>query len=124
LVLCEGPLDAVRLWQHGLSAVALMGKYVSRAKLAMLLRAKVSAITLMFDSDGPGRTAVQSVGPELASVFNVLVAELPDGVDPGSSTLEQAWDAYTSAKPFGGGASGRIALLKERLRKSKVLSKG
>lgn len=120
LVIVEGPFDAVRLWQHGIAAVALLGKYMSAAKLAMIASVRPSAVTLMFDSDGPGMAAAMSVGAALYPVVpRLLVATLPEGVDPGDTDAEQAWSAYTRATPFTGDRSAKIAALRKRMLRKK-----
>jgi len=102
VVLVEGPLDVITMWQHGISSMALLGKVLHPAQLAMLFKKPLdSAITVLLDPDQPA--APYDVAKQLTCRFDhVYVARLPDGVDPGESTLEQAKKAVSNAKKYKG----------------------
>ena len=119
LVLCEGPLDAVRLWQHGIQAVSLMGKVLHPDQIAMLFTLPPdTGITIMLDpeeAEAPYKAALNLI----CRFDNVYIAKLPMGVDPGDSTKEQAQTAYDEAKQYTGeriaGLSDRIELMKGKM---------
>jgi len=109
VALVEGPLDAIKLWQHGIPALALMGKVLHKEQLEMLLAKPVDAgITVMLDPEE--QTAPYDVARQLTCRFgSVHIARLPDGVDPGSATRNQARMAVESAERYTGGRSARLA---------------
>lgn len=100
LVICEGPLDAVKLWQHGISAVALGGKVLHDEQLAQLVDFPPDvAITVMLDPEASDDAQIAAA--RLRTHFKkVYLASLPEGVDPGSSTLRQAHAAVEAATPW------------------------
>jgi hypothetical protein len=109
LVLVEGPLDAVKMWQHGIPAVALLGKTLHKAQLEMLFaKPKDAGITIMLDPeeiDAPYKAADLL----LCWFENVFIAKLPLGVDPGSSTFKQARIAMKKAVRYTGNRADRLA---------------
>jgi hypothetical protein len=116
LVICEGPLDAVKLYQHDVSALALGGKILHDAQLNMLAKAvpPSTAITVLLDPEE--EQAPQDLAARLASYFDsIYIAKLPDGVDPGDSTREQAHDAIENAEKWKGGKHVRVRLAVKRV---------
>jgi hypothetical protein len=111
LAICEGPLDAIKLWQHGIPALALMGKVLHPEQLAMLMLKPVdAAVTVMLDpeeSEAPYKVAEQL----MCRFDNVSIAWLPQGIDPGASTRKQAWEAYDNAVQYTGDRSGRLSAI-------------
>lgn len=118
LVICEGPLDAVRLWQHDITAVALGGKELHDEQLAMLTDlSPETAVTVMLDPEE--QIAPLNVAQRLSLHFkSIYMAKLPLGVDPGSSTREEAHAAVDSAKKWSGGRAPLLSALLERSRAS------
>lgn len=116
LVICEGPLDAVRLWQHDIAAVALGGKELHDEQLAMLTElSPESSVTVMLDPEE--KLAPLNVAQRLSLHFkNIYMAKLPDGVDPGSSSREEAHEAVENSKKWAGGRSPRLAALLDKSR--------
>jgi len=108
IALVEGPFDAIKLWQHGIPALAMFGKVLHSAQLTQLFtRSPDSAIVVMLDPE-------ESIAPYdvaqqlLCKVNNVSIAMLPEGIDPGDSTSEQAWNAYNNAEQFDGNRQNRL----------------
>jgi hypothetical protein len=102
VVLVEGPMDAVKMYQHRIPTLALGGKMLHSSQLAMLFKKPTdAAITVMLDPDQP--RAPYEIAKQLTCRFtHVYVAHLPDGVDPGASTCEQASDALSKAEFYNG----------------------
>jgi DNA primase len=102
LVICEGPLDAVKLWQHHIPALALGGKELHSDQLELLgALSSEQAIIIMLDPDA--HEAPFKVAEKLHVSFDsVYIASLPEGVDPGDSTAEQAHRAVDHAKRWTG----------------------
>jgi DNA primase len=60
VVLTEGPLDAVKVWQAGHPAVAQFGSHMTAEQLKILRRMGVVTVILFYDNDPPGRKMVRS----------------------------------------------------------------
>jgi len=114
----EGPLDALKMIQHGYSAVAVLGK-VLHANQLMQLRAlpRDKAIIVMLDPEeyvAPFKAATQ-----LVCLFHSLyVCRLREGIDPGASSPEDVAEAIDSMQRFSG---DKTELLKHKLKQIKVL---
>lgn len=81
IVITEGVFDALRLPDR---SVATFGAHLSATQRG-LLRRLTNKVVLCWDGDEVGRTATKQAAAELRSdLFQVRVAELPDGTDPGS----------------------------------------
>lgn len=62
LVLCEGPLDAIRLHQLGISnAVAILGTGISKAQMRLIDKLSPKRLYLMFDRDPSGVSNIEAV---------------------------------------------------------------
>lgn len=122
VILVEGPLDAVRMWQHGLPALSMMGKVLHKEQFAMLCEAYPPSTEMMIMTDPEEAEAPYKIGARLLVRYeNVYIAKLPLGVDPGDSSKEQAQKALDDAKRYrgerGGALPGILAKAKERLSK-------
>lgn len=121
----EGPLDAMKLWQHGIPAVAFGGKALSKAQLAMLFEhPEDTVVTVMLDPDATANA--YGVAAQLHLRFkDVYVAHIPptdeDGnkLDPGASTKKQAHEWYEDAPRFTGERGPALsARIEDAIRKS------
>jgi len=108
VTLVEGPFDAIKLWQHGISALAMMGKTLHSEQLIQIFKRSVdSSIVIMLDPEET--TAPYAVAAQLICRFeNVYVACLPQGIDPGASTKKQAHEAYENATKYVGDRGGSL----------------
>lgn len=59
VVITEGPLDAIKVWQAGHPAVAVYGSYLTERQIMILRRLGIVTCTLFFDDDKAGREAVK-----------------------------------------------------------------
>ncbi len=116
LVLCEGPFDAIRLWQNSIPALAVGGKELHQEQMAQLRTLpKDTALTVMLDPEE--EVAPYKMADQLSSHFNfIYLAKLPDGVDPGDADQETAQNAVDGAKRWTG---SRADLLNAKLREAK-----
>lgn len=100
LVLVEGSIDAIKMQQYGIAAVAILGSKLSRDQLQIIHQLRPRKVVTMFDPDASGVHATRSA----AMVLKVphLVALYPrKGSDPGSLTREEAHHSVTTAVPWG-----------------------
>ena len=94
-VVFEGYADAVMAHQFGITnAVAVLGTSLT-AEHAQVLRRLADRIILLFDADAAGGAAAKrSVELFLRESIDVLVAELPAGMDPDEFLKEQGGQAF------------------------------
>jgi DNA primase len=59
VVITEGPLDCIKVWQAGHPAVALYGSHVSEHQIHLLRRIGTMSVVLFFDNDKAGTKAVK-----------------------------------------------------------------
>jgi DNA primase len=121
IILCEGPFDALKLWQYGYSPLALFGKILHPEQRRLLFtRASDSEIVIMVDPEE--MEAPYDIAVQLSSYFEVIkIAKLPQGEDPGSATKEQIQIACENATQYQGsinsGFSDRLKRLSQSLNK-------
>lgn len=90
VVLVEGPLDAVRLLNFDIPALAIMGtKNYSPDNRIDLLNLGVERVVLAMDSDSSGRKARAEIGPSLSEMFEVEDFYPPNKMDPGNMPLSR-----------------------------------
>ena len=117
VVLCEGPLDALKLYQNNISALGLGGKKLHDAQLSLLMTlSSGSAITVMLDPEEI--FAPYEVADRLLVHFDyVYVARLPkvlrngEMIDPGSAPKKLLYDAVENAKRWTGLAHDRLSCI-------------
>lgn len=98
VVLCEGPFDALKLWQHSFSALAVGGKELHAEQLAML-KALGSGTRITIMLDGEEHVAPEKMATRLGFFFKrIQIAQLPYKVDPGDATYQQISEAIIEAK--------------------------
>jgi DNA primase len=116
LCLVEGPVDAIKLHQHGISVLAVGGKVLHADQMSMLFKlSPLAAVTIMLDPEE--ETAPYKMANQLSVHFNsIYTAHLPLGVDPGGSSKKQAEQAILSAEKFKG---GRTKMLRGKINRAK-----
>lgn len=95
VIVVEGPLDAMWLWQHKYSAVATLGGPLSNNQASLLLQ-KFTKVVCAFDNDDAGVRATKKTIKLLAGRATVEVAVLPSSVKD-----VQECNALTLAVVFG-----------------------
>ncbi|MGH2870054.1 MAG: toprim domain-containing protein, partial [Solirubrobacteraceae bacterium] len=81
IMLVEGPPDMIATRSHGWPAIAVPGDHAWRPEWATLLTDRV--VTVVMDSDAPGRAAAQRIAADLRLVADVRVVDLAPGRDDG-----------------------------------------
>jgi DNA primase len=101
LIVVEGVFDALRLWDVGYrETVATLGTHITDLQLALMKRLRPAHVVLMRDADKAGEEAYIKEGRMLLSnMFNVSVAHLPPGSDPGMATAQDIRTALEGAIP-------------------------
>jgi len=87
LILCEGPLDAIRLHQLGFAnAVAILGTGISSSQVRLIDKIHPKRIYLMFDKDEAGVHNIELAKTRIRKV-PLFVCRYPKGKsDPGEMT--------------------------------------
>jgi DNA primase len=91
VVLVEGQVDALKVWQAGYNVGAVMGSGLSKAQRRLLYRSSVNEITLFFDNDKPGFQMAMSALGMLRRNMRIYAAfyHEDDPNDPGAMTMKQ-----------------------------------
>jgi DNA primase len=87
LVIVECPWGVMRLDQIGIPAVALLGTHLSAAQYQLLL--PTPRLIVMMDADATGRLAASRIRQQMRAHPELLVASIPDGLDPDELTDDQ-----------------------------------
>lgn len=97
VVICEGPVDAIRVGPH---AVALFGKHCGPAKLHRLTRMHARAYVVYLDRGTEELQAARTLAAQLANFAPTRIAVPPEGRDPGSMTAAENAAAIQMATPW------------------------
>jgi DNA primase len=95
VVLCEGNVDVIMLWQAGFEGtVAAMGTALTPKQVRLVKRLGEKVVCVM-DGDGAGRKAAfASLVPFLEAGIHPRAVMLPDGEDPDSFVRARGPDAF------------------------------
>jgi 5S rRNA maturation endonuclease (ribonuclease M5) len=101
LVLVEGPLDAIILYQHGITiVVAVMGAGLSDKQVKIVNRLRPRRVYCMFDKDAGGIYSLRATVQALQGKYPVQVCRYPKGrTDPATLTREEAIRSIERAIP-------------------------
>lgn len=94
VVICEGPIDAIKVGVH---AVALLGKVAGPVKLERLKRMRAQRFTIYLDHGADEAASAEAIARELSAHAEVRICAPPPGYDAGSLTREQNASIVTRA---------------------------
>jgi len=84
-ILCEGQIDLMRCWQHGIRNVVAPQGTAFTDSHARILKRIAKEIVICFDADRAGQNAAQrSIDVLLKEDLQVRIARIPQGEDPDS----------------------------------------
>ena len=94
-ILCEGQIDLMRCWQHGIrNAVAPQGTAFTDPH-ARILKRLAEEVVICFDADRAGQAAAQrAIDVLLKEDLQVRVARIPQGEDPDSLLRKQPVEVF------------------------------
>jgi hypothetical protein len=121
ICLVEGPTDALRFYQHRIPALALGGKVLHDEQMALLLDLPSDANIVVMLDPGEDKHAHEAALKLSTHFKNIFIGQLPDGVDPGKSTLLQANEAVERAKRWTG---SRLSSTSSKVLSSRKLLSG
>jgi hypothetical protein len=100
-ILVEGQFDVMKLDSFGfVNVFGLMGSYIAELHVQKLVR-WCSNVVIVPDGDKAGRSGAEVSRSLLAKRIPTTVVNIPDGLDPGGMTAEQA-DVVLGGLKFGG----------------------
>jgi hypothetical protein len=101
LVLCEGPLDVVRLHQVGIkTAVAILGTGISAKQVKLIDKLDPKRVYLFFDRDSAGIDNILDCHAKLRKLPLSVCRYKSGKSDPGEMTKESAEQAIERALPI------------------------
>jgi DNA primase len=84
-ILCEGQIDLMRCWQHGIHNVVAPQGTAFTDNHARILKRIAKEVVICFDADRAGQNAAQrSIDVLLKEDLQVRIARIPQGEDPDS----------------------------------------
>lgn len=99
VVITEGSLDSVSVWQAGYPAMAQYGSSISREQVVLLRRLGINKVTLFYDNDRAGQEANLSAIPLLRDFLVYVVQYKDEDVkDPGGMDNETIKARIDAAK--------------------------
>lgn len=101
MIIVEGSLDAIRLYQHGLrNVVATLGTGVSEIQSRIVSRLRPRKIILFFDRDSAGSHGIEIAARRLRRYPIFIVRYPADLYDPAEFSREEANRALKKAIPL------------------------
>jgi len=97
VVLVEGPFDVLGVDRVGLPVVGVLGKAVRSSVFEALIMAGVKRVIMMLDPEALAESISQ--GLSYGGAFDLRVAVLPDGTDPGAAAPELILESVRKARP-------------------------
>jgi len=91
LIVVEGMMDVLRLWQLGYNVVGIMGSRASEHQVSKmkLFLPKGGKLVIMLDGDDAGRDGTDRLIDDLGGAVPVQHVCLPDGRDPGDLSNDE-----------------------------------
>lgn len=111
VIVTEGALDALAMWDVGLVAVAQMGATLSREQVQLLRKLNPSSITFAYDQDPAGNKALSRAleNRELAFCpMRIMRWDREDGKDPLELSPDQRVEAHLLAETTWGRKTRRV----------------
>lgn len=103
VVLVEGSVDAMKVWQAGYQGLAQYGSSINPAQVRLLARLGVNHVTLFYDDDKAGWAATDIAMEALREFYVDVVMYRPsDKSDPGAMTSKQIRSRIEHAIPLVG----------------------
>ena len=99
LIICEGYMDAIALYQAGFkNSAAVLGTALTKNCAAALRNLSLESVTLLFDSDAAGKAAVNRSIPILADEgLKISVAALEGAKDPDEYLKKYGAQSFAAA---------------------------
>ena len=94
-ILCEGQIDLMRCWQHGIRNVVAPQGTAFTDPHARILKRLAEEVVICFDADRAGQAAAQrAIDVLLKEDLQVRIARIPQGEDPDSLLRKQPKEVF------------------------------
>jgi DNA primase len=94
-ILCEGQIDLMRCWQHGIRNVVAPQGTAFTDPHARILKRIAKEVVICFDADRAGQAAAQrTIDVLLKEDLQVRIARIPQGEDPDSLLRKQPLEVF------------------------------
>jgi DNA primase len=94
-ILCEGQIDLMRCWQHGIRNVVAPQGTAFTDPHARILKRIAKEVVICFDADRAGQAAAQrTIDVLLKEDLQVRIARIPQGEDPDSLLRKNPVDVF------------------------------
>jgi DNA primase len=94
-ILCEGQIDLMRCWQHGIRNVVAPQGTAFTDPHARILKRIAKEVVICFDADRAGQAAAQrTIDVLLKEDLQVRIARIPQGEDPDSLLRKQPAEVF------------------------------
>ncbi len=94
-ILCEGQIDLMRCWQHGIRNVVAPQGTAFTEPHARILKRIAKEVVICFDADRAGQAAAQrTIDVLLKEDLQVRIARIPAGEDPDSLLRKQPVEVF------------------------------
>jgi DNA primase len=94
-ILCEGQIDLMRCWQHGIRNVVAPQGTAFTDPHARILKRIAKEVVICFDADRAGQAAAQrTIDVLLKEDLQVRIARIPQGEDPDSLLRKQPVEVF------------------------------
>jgi DNA primase len=100
LIVVEGPMDVLKMYQYGFFAVGVLGSYPSEQQANKLveLTPRNGRLIVMADGDKAGDRMTKGIAQEIRGRIPVYDATLEPGYDPGDASIEVINVALSDAR--------------------------
>jgi DNA primase len=100
LIVVEGPMDVLAMWQWGWMTVGVLGSYPSRHQVDKLvsMTPRNGRLIVLADSDTAGQVLTDGIKKEINGRIPVYDADLEPGRDPADSTRDGVKAALDDAR--------------------------
>lgn len=103
IIICEGVLDAIWLWQCGFNAAALLGSSISRRQIEILREYRFGEVVLALDNDTAGVTGTEEAIQKLTRAGWLLpqinILRFPNNrKDPQDCSKEELTELFNNRK--------------------------
>ncbi len=96
-ILCEGQIDLMRCWQHGIRNVVAPQGTAFTDPHARILKRIAKEVVICFDADRAGQAAAQrTIDVLLKEDLQVRIARIPQGEDPDSLLRKQPVEVFAT----------------------------
>lgn len=103
IIICEGALDLLWLWQNGFNAMGLLGNELSLRQVQLLTNYRFGEVILALDNDEGGRYGKKKIIPQLSKHWlptQITEIQFPeDKKDPNDCSPELLQELYKIRKP-------------------------